>query len=168
MNEQKTLVTHTAYVGLGSNLGMREEFLKSAIACLRAMGSIRPSSVYETEPVGYTQQPPFLNMVVELQTVLPPLGLLKQLLAIEHEHGRTRDIRFGPRTLDLDLLLYDDEYICLRILQVPHPRMWERAFVLVPLAELVPHRRGLGGASIKSLAEQIAREGEIRCVGHLR
>ncbi|CAM3962225.1 2-amino-4-hydroxy-6-hydroxymethyldihydropteridine diphosphokinase [Alicyclobacillus pomorum] len=168
MNEQRTFETHTAYVALGSNLGRREAFLKSAVECLRTMGSIQCSSVYETEPVGYTEQPPFLNMVVELQTTLPPLELLNQLLAIEREHGRTRDIRFGPRTLDLDLLLYDDEYICLRMLQVPHPRMWERAFVLVPLAELVPHRRGLGGSSIKSLAEQIAREGEIRRVGHLR
>jgi 2-amino-4-hydroxy-6-hydroxymethyldihydropteridine diphosphokinase len=168
MTDQRTFATHTAYVALGSNLGRREAFLKSAIDCLRALGSIRASSVYETDPVGYTEQPPFLNMVVELQTALRPLELLKQLLAIEQEHGRTRDIRFGPRTLDLDLLLYDDEYICFQSLQVPHPRMWERAFVLVPLAELVPNRRGLGGVSIKSLAEQVAREGEIRRVGHLR
>ncbi len=161
------MATHRAYIGIGSNIGDRCSYLQAAVGALNEFGSLRCSAVYETDPVGYREQPRFLNMVVELETELAPLPLLDQLMHIERDHGRERSIRFGPRTLDLDILLYDNDYICYRNLQIPHPRMWQRAFVLVPLAELVPDRRGLGGRSIKALADQLLREGGIRRVGRV-
>jgi 2-amino-4-hydroxy-6-hydroxymethyldihydropteridine diphosphokinase len=159
------VATHVAYIGIGSNLGDRYQYLRDAVEALRQVGTVRCSAVYETEPVGYAEQPQFLNMVVELATELKPLPLLERLMEIEREHGRVRSIRYGPRTLDLDILLYDNDYICFRNLQVPHPRMWQRAFVLVPLADLVPDRRGLGGHSIKTMADRLLLGGGIRRVG---
>ncbi|GMA50503.1 hypothetical protein GCM10025857_18600 [Alicyclobacillus contaminans] len=158
---------HRAYVSLGSNLGDRWGFLRQAVFALARTGEIRVSSVYETDPVDYLDQPRFLNMVAEMWTTESASALLERLLTIEARHGRTRDIRFGPRTLDLDLLLYDDAYLCFRHLQVPHPRMWQRGFVLVPLAELAPKRRGLGGETITEMAARASRQGGIRCVGRL-
>lgn len=130
-----------AYVGLGSNLGNRAAFLRGALAALDAEPGVRlmgVSPIYETDPVGVTDQPPFLNQVAELETVLTPDALLTRLLAIERAFGRERRVRWGPRTLDLDLLLYGDARIATERLCVPHPRMTERAFVLVPLADMAP------------------------------
>ena len=130
-----------AYVGLGSNLGDREGAIRRAVELLGNDAEIevlRESIVRETEPVGYANQPPFLNAVAELETSLPPRDLLGRLLAIEHELGRTRARRFGPRTIDLDLLLYGEETIDEPGLEVPHPRLHERMFALEPLAELDP------------------------------
>jgi 2-amino-4-hydroxy-6-hydroxymethyldihydropteridine diphosphokinase len=130
----------TAYVALGSNIDDREHYLKQAIAALKEAEGIRVeccSSMYETEPVGYVDQAPFLNMVIALTTSLPAPDLLQTLLAIENRLGRTRDVRWGPRTLDLDLLMYGDDHIASPDLTVPHPRMYERAFVLVPLVEVL-------------------------------
>jgi 2-amino-4-hydroxy-6-hydroxymethyldihydropteridine diphosphokinase len=131
---------HLAYVALGSNLGERADYLRSALNAMGGrVGPVRAvSSAYETEPVGITDQPLFLNAVCSVETGLEPERLLETLLEIESEQGRVRTVKDGPRTLDLDLLLYEDLVIDEPGLQVPHPRMGERAFVLVPLAEIAP------------------------------
>jgi 2-amino-4-hydroxy-6-hydroxymethyldihydropteridine diphosphokinase len=138
-----------AYVGLGSNLGARERTLRAAIATLDAHPAVEVNAVStlrETDPVGpVTDQPRFLNGAVALETSLSARALLELLLAIEADFGRTRDgPSGGPRTLDLDLLLYGDERIDEPGLQVPHPRLHERVFVLEPLAELGWTPRGRG------------------------
>lgn len=131
-----------AYVGLGANLGEREETLRAAVAGLEATGGVEVlavSAFRETDPVGYVDQPRFLNGAVALETTLTPRELLDALLAVERSLGRTRDgPRFGARTIDLDLLLYGDESFDEPGLTVPHPRLHERAFALEPLAELEP------------------------------
>jgi 2-amino-4-hydroxy-6-hydroxymethyldihydropteridine diphosphokinase len=127
------------FVGLGSNLGDRLANLKAAVNALRASAGIevvRNSSVYETEPVGVEDQPRFLNAVVELRSELSALDLLGRLKAIEAEVGRKPAERWGPREIDLDLLLYGNEAIDSGELEVPHPEMKRRAFVLVPLLEI--------------------------------
>jgi 2-amino-4-hydroxy-6-hydroxymethyldihydropteridine diphosphokinase len=129
----------TAYIGLGANLGDRLATLREAVRSLGKLGRITAvSSLYETEPVGYLDQPPFLNAVVALETSLASLELMGALLAIEHDMGRTREFKNAPRTLDLDLLLMDDLVLVTPDLTLPHPRLHERAFVLVPLVELAP------------------------------
>ena len=132
-----------AYVSLGSNLGDRAGFLLLAVRGMLAAGLdvIRLSSIYETQPVEYTEQPVFLNLVAELRgsTLPTPEQTLARLLRIEFALGRTRDIRFGPRTIDLDLLLFKDEQRDTEFLTLPHPRLHLRRFVLVPLSELVPN-----------------------------
>ncbi len=127
-----------AYVAIGTNLGDRREHLRYAVKQLP--GVLRTSGVYETAPVGGPEQGPYLNMVVEIETELDPFELLDQCLAIEAGAGRERAVRWGARTLDLDVLLWDDATIESRHLSVPHPRMWERRFVLQPLSDLVPER----------------------------
>jgi 2-amino-4-hydroxy-6-hydroxymethyldihydropteridine diphosphokinase len=132
-----------AYVALGSNLGDREETLRAALADLAAEPGIDVAAVsrfYDTEPVGYVDQPRFLNGAAALETELPARELLERLLAVELRFGRRReDVALqGPRTLDLDLLLYGDAEIDEPGLRVPHPRMHERRFVLEPLADLDP------------------------------
>ena len=131
-----------AYVGLGANLGAREEILRHAIALLgerEEVEVVAVSTLRETEPVGLVRQPRFLNGAVALQTTLDPRQLLTALLAIEQELGRVRDSkRWGPRTVDLDLLVYGDEVVEEPGLRVPHPRLAERRFALEPLAELDP------------------------------
>jgi len=131
-----------AYVSLGSNLGDRAGYLLLAVRGMLSAGIdvIRLSSVYETQPVEYTDQPLFLNMVAELRgtTLPPPEQLLARMLRIEYALGRIRDIKLGPRTIDLDLLIYQDEQRNTEFLQLPHPRLHLRRFVLEPLNELVP------------------------------
>lgn len=130
-----------AYIALGSNMGDRFEYLKKAIFLLNSHEEIRvvnTSSIYETDPVGYTDQDQFLNMAVQVITRLKPHELLGECLRIEEELGRKREIRWGPRTLDLDILLYNQENIETEKLTIPHPRMSERAFVILPLLELDP------------------------------
>jgi 2-amino-4-hydroxy-6-hydroxymethyldihydropteridine diphosphokinase len=126
-----------AYVGLGANLGDREATIRRAAELI---GARRLSAIRETEPWGVEDQPLFLNAVAELDTELSPRALLDRLLEVERELGRTREsvARFGPRTIDLDLLLYGTEAINEPGLTVPHPRLHERLFVLEPLAELNP------------------------------
>ncbi|MFC0216094.1 2-amino-4-hydroxy-6-hydroxymethyldihydropteridine diphosphokinase [Paenibacillus chartarius] len=129
-----------AYIGLGSNINRREDYLALAVEALAAHSGLEllgQSSIYETDPVGYTEQPPFLNMVAAVATRLSPKELLAALLDIERSLGRTRTIRWGPRTIDLDLLLYGERQVSEPELTVPHPRMGERAFVLVPLLEVM-------------------------------
>jgi 2-amino-4-hydroxy-6-hydroxymethyldihydropteridine diphosphokinase len=128
-----------AYIGLGANLGDRLATLRTAVQRLRTFGRVTAvSSLYETEPVGYQEQPRFLNAVVALETALPPADLLRALLGIERDLGRTRSFPNAPRTLDLDLLLVEDVILDTLELTLPHPRLPERAFVLVPLAEIAP------------------------------
>ena len=134
-----TLVGLPAFVGLGSNLGDRLGNLRSAARALARTPGIavrRSSSVYETAPVGGPEQGDFLNAVVEIETGLEPRELLEVLQGIEQRLGRVRHERFGPRTIDLDLLTFDDEVIDEPDLTLPHPRMHERAFVVVPLLEI--------------------------------
>ena len=131
----------TAFVGIGSNLGDRETNLRRAIELLSAeegIDVVGVSEIRETEPVGPVEQGPFLNGAVQLETSLPPGELLVRLLAVESRLGRVRTERWGPRTIDLDLLLYGDGRIDEPGLSVPHPRLHERRFVLEPLADLDP------------------------------
>lgn len=133
---------NTVYIALGSNISPRYSFLTEAINELNEQENITvtaKSSVYETAPVGYTDQGPFLNMVIKVNTTLKPIEILDCCQTIEKELGRKRKIRWGPRTIDLDILLYNQENIKTEQLIVPHPRMTERAFVLIPLKEINPH-----------------------------
>ncbi|UXS67674.1 2-amino-4-hydroxy-6-hydroxymethyldihydropteridine diphosphokinase [Staphylococcus chromogenes] len=128
-----------AYLGLGSNIGDREQQLKEAIERLQLEAHIevkRVSSMYETKPVGYVEQPDFLNLCVQVQTTLEPEELLDRCLSIEQALHRVRKERWGPRTMDIDVLLYGDSIIETKRLTVPHPRMTERAFVIIPLNEI--------------------------------
>jgi 2-amino-4-hydroxy-6-hydroxymethyldihydropteridine diphosphokinase len=144
-----------AYVGLGSNLGDREAMLRRALDQLRAAGGVEVvavSAFRETEPVGYLEQPRFLNAAAALETGLPARELLDLLLAVEHRLGRTREgPKLGPRTIDLDLLLYGSERLAGPNLTVPHPRLHERAFVLEPLAELDPELKIPGKGAVSAL-----------------
>lgn len=128
------------YIALGANLGDRAATLRAALDDLAAEGDVRVvrcSSFHETVPVGGpADQPTFLNAVAEIETDLPPEALLGRLQQIEQRHGRERSVRNAPRTLDLDLLIFRDERIATERLTVPHPRMWQRPFVLEPLAEI--------------------------------
>lgn len=129
-----------AILGLGSNLGDRATMLASARYTLGELAGTRllaASPVYETEPVGLREQPMFLNQVVAVETVLSAPGLLRACLDLEHEHGRERDIPNGPRTLDIDLLFYENLTLRTPDLELPHPRWRERAFVVAPLVDLL-------------------------------
>lgn len=142
-------MSHTAYIGLGSNLGTPEQQILSGFAELGALPGTRlaaHSRLYRSAPMGYANQPDFVNAVACLVTELDPEALLDALLAIEIRHGRQREFPNSPRTLDLDVLLYDDRHIESARLTVPHPRMSSRAFVLRPLAEIAPDLQipGLG------------------------
>jgi len=128
--------TTTAYVALGSNLGDRRDHLRHGVRSLPGVSAV--SHLYETEPVGGPEQGAYLNLVVELATDLYPWELLDRCLAIEAGAGRERSVRWGARTLDLDVLLWGDARIESERLTVPHPRMWERRFVLAPLNDLAP------------------------------
>lgn len=131
------------YLGLGSNRGDRLANLQAASAALApAVRVLRHSAVYETEPWGYVEQARFLNMALEAETELAPAALLQHIKQVEQQVGRVASFRYGPREIDIDILLYADLQLELGaaegILQIPHPRLAERAFVLVPLAELAP------------------------------
>jgi 2-amino-4-hydroxy-6-hydroxymethyldihydropteridine diphosphokinase len=132
-----------AYLALGANLGDRAAALQRAVDGLAATAGVRVvglSAVYETEPVGGPAQPDYLNAVVELETDLTARDLLPVAWRLETDAQRVRSERWGPRTLDVDILLVGDETVDEPDLVVPHPRMWDRAFVLAPLADLVPER----------------------------
>jgi 2-amino-4-hydroxy-6-hydroxymethyldihydropteridine diphosphokinase len=133
---------HDVFIGLGSNLQQPERQLRRAVARITALDGVRlrgVSSLYRSAPVGYADQPPFANAVLRLATRLTPQTLHARLQAIEQEQGRTRDFPNAPRTLDLDVLLYDALCQDDPALTLPHPRCHERAFVLLPLLELAPN-----------------------------
>lgn len=133
-----------AYLGLGSNIGDRKQQLLKAIDLIGNIKGIKvtkQSSIYETAPIGYTDQPNFLNLCLEIETELSPQQLLKHCLDIEQQLHRVREIRWGPRTLDIDILLYSDDIIETDNLSVPHPRMQERAFVLIPLNDIASDKK---------------------------
>lgn len=129
------------FIALGSNLGDREAYLEQAVEELRAVDSIalvKESSIIETNPVGGPPQDRFLNQVVEIETTLSPDTLLAEMQRVERTLGRIRREKWGPRTIDLDILLYGNKVVCRPGLQIPHPRMHERTFVLKPLCEIAP------------------------------
>lgn len=148
---------NTAYLSLGSNLGNRFEMLQDAVKMLQMENNLEVtavSSVYETDPVGYTEQASFLNIVVEIKSPLTADEILFICLETEQTLGRIREFRWGPRCIDLDILLYNAENIVSEKLTVPHPRMHERGFVLVPLMELLPEGIHPGtGVSFRKYAE---------------
>ncbi|UUZ82155.1 2-amino-4-hydroxy-6-hydroxymethyldihydropteridine diphosphokinase [Paenibacillus sp. P26] len=154
-----------AYVGLGSNLGDRERYLMDAIRLLEEHPGIRierKSSLYETDPVGFVDQDPFLNMIVEIRTTLTAEGLFGRMLAAEQALGRKREIRWGPRTIDLDLLLFGELQQDRPELILPHPRMLERAFVLVPLIEVLAASHPERAESLKGHLEQAEGKEGVR------
>jgi 2-amino-4-hydroxy-6-hydroxymethyldihydropteridine diphosphokinase len=155
-----------AYIAFGSNVGDRAQALSSASDRLGRLGRVvARSSVYETEPVGYRDQPAFLNAVLALDTQLEPLPLLQALLAIERELGRDRShgVTNGPRTVDLDLLLIGDSVVAQEALTLPHPALAERRFVLAPLAEIAPQlRHPQSNQTMAELLALLPDEGENR------
>ena len=131
----------SAFISIGSNIGERLLHLKDAVRALHSHNKVSVlsmSSVYETAPVGYTDQADFLNIVIEVRTTLDAISLLSVCQEIEQELGRVRTVRWGPRIVDLDILLYNNANIKAENLIIPHPRMHERAFVLLPLLEIAP------------------------------
>jgi 2-amino-4-hydroxy-6-hydroxymethyldihydropteridine diphosphokinase len=157
--------SNITYLSLGSNLGDRAANLRAAIAALAEANVCvtKISSFYETEPVDYLEQPWFLNRVVEAETSLAPMDLLRALRKIESELGSKKEFAKGPRLLDMDILLYNDLIVELPELQIPHPRMLQRNFVLAPLAEIAP---GLKHPSWSGTAQQMfdcsSDQGKIR------
>jgi len=152
-----------AFLSLGSNIGKREDSLYKAIKQLEDTGHIAVlnySSIYETDPVGYTEQNTFLNLVIEIVTDYLPTELLDTCLGIEKRMGRKRVIRWGPRNIDIDILLFNNQRIETEKLQIPHPRMKNRAFVLVPFKEIASEIMVPGiNQTINELVERISTKG---------
>ncbi len=145
-----------AYLGLGSNLGDTRANLDHAVELLNAHDGIRVTKVsshLQTAPVGYLDQPDFMNAVIEVETALRQRELLEAVLAIEQQMGRVRTFRWGPRVIDIDVLLYDGEQVDEPDLVIPHPRMMERSFVLGPLAEIAPELRLPDGRTAAEAAQ---------------
>ena len=152
----------TAFVALGSNLDDPAAHVRGGLAALARLPHTRvtaQSSLYRTAPVGYADQPDFVNAVAAIETTLAPHALLEALLDIERAHGRVRTYRNAPRTLDLDVLLYDDVVVDDENLTIPHPRLHERAFVLLPLAEIAPQRLVPGCGTVADLVAAIDARG---------
>lgn len=152
-----------AWLGLGSNLGDKRAHIRQALELLTEQGSlVAVSSLYKTEPVGFKEQDWFLNCAAEFETELPPRQLLEVLKAIEQQLGRERRIRNGPRTIDLDILLYEDLVIREEGLEVPHPRMHERRFVLTPLSEIAQDlAHPTLGKRIQELADKVRQPEQV-------
>lgn len=160
--------TVTAFIALGSNLDDPAAHVARGIDDLGSVPRTvvkRVSSLYRSAPVGFRDQPDFINAVAQVATRLGPRPLLEALLEIERRHGRMRGVPNGPRTLDLDLVLYGDLVLHEPGLTVPHPRMHERAFVIVPLAEIAPHRLVPGRGRVSRLLAQIDAGGVTRLAG---
>jgi 2-amino-4-hydroxy-6-hydroxymethyldihydropteridine diphosphokinase len=154
----------TVFLGLGSNMDNPEAQIEAALAAIDRLPTthlLRRSPIYGSKPWGPVEQADYLNMVAEISTQLEPLALLKRLKRIEKEQGRVLGEKWGPRPIDIDILLYGDRHIEAEGLTVPHPRMWERAFVLRPLADLAPDLERTEGVPINELLnrESIAKQG---------
>jgi len=146
-----------AYLSLGSNLGNREQNLRGAIRQASALGRlVAVSSFYQTEPVEFTDQPWFLNCVIALETTAEPAELMAELLRIEHEMGRQRIVKKGPRSIDIDILLFGDAVVNTPELTIPHPAMARRRFALEPLAEIAPElRHPVAGKTVRELLAEL-------------
>ncbi len=158
----------TVFIGIGSNLGDKEGNIRRALQMLAEDGRISVVAVaplYKTDPVGNRDQDWFLNTVAAVDTALPPLELLKVLSEIEDGMGRRRTVRWGPRVIDLDILLYGEERINMPDLQIPHPGVEERAFVAVPLADLHPGLMLPCGATAAELAAELAEKQHVEKYG---
>jgi 2-amino-4-hydroxy-6-hydroxymethyldihydropteridine diphosphokinase len=159
--------THTVYLSLGSNLGDRAANIESALVRLgeERVRIVKRSSFYETEPVEFLAQGWFLNIAVEAETELTAPQLLQVILQIERELGRKRIVKSGPRTIDIDILLFDADILSAAELEIPHPRMTERRFVLVPMAEIVPTLRHPGlGLTMSELLAATKDRSQVRRV----
>lgn len=157
--------SYTAYLGLGSNVGERHSYLQKATSAIGRIDGVRvvwTSSVYETDPVGRTDQPKFLNAVVEIETSAPPDELLAQLKCVEQEVGRTTAERWGPREIDIDILLYDGLVYDSEAVTVPHPELPKRKFVLAPLREIAPDLvHPISGLTVTELSAQCRDEAKV-------
>ena len=155
---------HLVYIALGSNLGDRAANLQAAIDAFKPeIHPLKCSPVYETPPWGFSDQPQFLNQIVEAETDLSPGALLKYLKKIEVQLGRQKIFRYGPRLIDLDIIFYEDKVIDSPPLIIPHPHMAERGFVLMPLADLAPDfRHPILGDSVSDLLSKVDTDGIIR------
>ena len=156
----------TAYLGLGSNLGDRRENLQAAVVGLVQAGIRlkKISSLYETQPIGQVEQPLFFNAVLAVETDLSPQQLLQLVLAIENNLGRQPTVGWGPRTIDIDILLYGQKTVRDLDLQIPHPYLSERAFVLVPLLEVAPDLALPDGQELRQLLSQVDCSG-VKWIG---
>jgi len=154
------------YIGLGSNLGRREDYLKSALEIIADDPDLnleKVSSIYESEPIGYTDQGAFLNMAAKIRTGVSALQLLEKLQEIESSVGKKSEFRFGPREIDIDILLYGEEIIGLETLTVPHPGLKSREFALRPLLEIEPEIiNPLSGEKYANLLNRIAGQKQVR------
>jgi len=155
------------YLSLGSNMGDREGNIRKAVLRLeeRLGKASGLSSLYETEPWGYEDQPPFINMCAAFDSGIEPEDLLEAISSIEKELGRQRSFKWGPRTVDIDILTMGDVVMREEALTVPHPLMWERAFVVVPLAEIAPDLKAPDGMSAALKAVALDPEGRIKPTG---
>jgi len=159
------LKPETVFIALGSNLGDPPAQIRRALGTLAAMREsrlVRQSALYRNPPMGRLDQPDFVNAVAEMETALSPRDLLDRLLALERAHGRVRDYPNAPRTLDLDLLLYGQLELRDPRLTIPHPRMLERAFVLVPLAEIAPDTVVPGSGRVADLVARVDAKGMVK------
>ena len=158
----------TAFVALGSNLGDPVAQIRRALHTLAALPGtrfVRQSSLYRNPPAGGLEQPEFVNAVAQIETTLAARDLLARLLEIERIHGRVRDYPNAPRTLDLDIVLYGEQVVREPGLAIPHPRMLDRAFVLVPLAEIAPDALVPGGGRVADLAAKLDASGLVKLPG---
>ena len=159
----------TAYLGLGANLGDPQKTLSQALRELAKHPKIKltqASSLYQTAPVGVVDQPDFLNAVVRIETALPPDALMTAVPSVEKKLGRVRTIRWGPRVIDIDVLLYGAREIETPLIMVPHPRMRERAFVMTPLAEIAPSLTVPGeGRNAAKIASELPEKNSVKIIG---
>jgi 2-amino-4-hydroxy-6-hydroxymethyldihydropteridine diphosphokinase len=159
---------HKIYLALGSNTGDRKQHLLDALEALTDIMTIHAlAPVYETDPVGVTDQPAFLNTVLSGETSLTPLALLDAVKSIEVGLGRQSGIRWGPRLIDIDILLYDDETVCHARLRIPHPEMKKRGFVLIPLSQIAPDLTFPDGSSLAAYLEEPSMWTGVRLWGTL-
>src|SRR5579883_1691383 len=169
-NGHNPVATHTVYLALGANIGDRRGNLAAALQRLREVVEIDlVSSIYETDPVGYTDQPRFLNIVCRGKTWLDAENLLKYIKEVEAAIGRKPSFRNGPRPIDIDILFYDDLHLEKEHLTVPHPRLRERAFVLFPLAEIAPELVDpVSGKTAQELLGAVSQEGVVQLAPNLK